>query len=466
MPVPLRTDVLIVGGGNAALCAAIAAREAGAEVLVLEQAPKHMRGGNTRHTRNLRAMHESATATLPGSYTEEEYFADLMQVTSGFTDQVLARMMIRKSAELVDWLRRRGVHFQPALSGSLNLGRTNAFFLGGGKALLNALYLTARKLGIQVEYDSEVVSLCIEDGVFHSAGVVSSRRRLEVRSGALVAASGGFQANLDWLQEIWGEAAEKFLIRGSPYNKGRILRLLLDKGMQRAGMADQCHAVAIDARAPRFDGGIVTRLDCICFGVVVNQKGQRFYDEGEDFWPKRYAIWGRLLMQQPGQQGYAIVDSRVANSFMPSVFPPYEATSITRLAELIQVDPASLERTIVGFNEAVVSGSYDINRLDDCHTEGVLPPKSHWALPLDKPPYYAYPLRPGITFTYLGMAVNEEARVLQVNGRPTANLFAAGEIMAGNILGQGYCAGTGMSIGGVFGRIAGEVAARQVTGVD
>ena len=127
---------------------------------------------------------------------------------------------------------------------------------------------------------------------------------------------------------------------------------------------------------------------------MVNQKGQRFYDEGEDFWPKRYAIWGRLLMQQPGQQGYAIVDSRVANSFMPSVFPPYEATSITRLAELIQVDPASLERTIVGFNEAVVSGSYDINRLDDCHTEGVLPPKSHWALPLDKPPYYAYPLRP------------------------------------------------------------------------
>ena len=257
---PCERMCLIVGGGNAALCAAIAAREAGAEVLVLEQAPKHMRGGNTRHTRNLRAMHESATATLPGSYTEEEYFADLMQVTSGFTDQVLARMMIRKSAELVDWLRGRGVHFQPALSGSLNLGRTNAFFLGGGKALLNALYLTARKLGIQVEYDSEVVSLCIEDGVFHSAGVVSSPPEA---GGAVRRSGSGFwrfpRPTWTGCRRSGEKQRRRFLIRGSPYNKGRILRLLLDKGMQRAGMADQCHAVAIDARAPRFDGGIVTR---------------------------------------------------------------------------------------------------------------------------------------------------------------------------------------------------------------
>jgi tricarballylate dehydrogenase len=218
--------------------------------------------------------------------------------------------------------------------------------------------------------------------------------------------------------------------------------------------------VAIDARAPRFDGGIVTRLDCVPFGIVVNKHGRRFYDEGEDFWPKRYAIWGRLIAQQPDQIGYAIIDSKSINQFMPSVYPPLGAGSLSELALRLELDPAALEKTVTAFNQSLQPGTFDDTVLDDCATQGLDPPKTHWAIPLDQPPFYGYPLRPGITFTYLGLKVNEQARVIMKDDQPSPNIFAAGEIMAGNILGRGYLAGFGMTIGTVFGRLAGREAAR------
>ena len=325
--------------------------------------------------------------------------------------------------------------------------------------MVNALYLTAEKLGIKVFYDTEVRELDIEDGVFRSAKVVSRGFAYEVQADAVVVASGGFQANINWMKEAWGDAAGNFIIRGTPYNRGRMLKDLMAKGIKTVGDPAQCHAVAIDARAPKFDGGIVTRLDCVCFSIVVNKDGQRFYDEGEDFWPKRYAIWGRLVARQPDQIGYAIIDDKVVDNFMPSVFPPIKADKIFDLAVLLGLDPRALEKTVAKFNGVVKHGTYNPDALDDCCTQGIQPPKTHWALPLDTPPYYAYPLRPGITFTYLGLKVNEKAQVLLDNGAPAKNIHAAGEIMAGNILGKGYCAGTGMSIGCVFGRIAGKEAA-------
>jgi tricarballylate dehydrogenase len=275
----------------------------------------------------------------------------------------------------------------------------------------------------------------------------------------VVAASGGFEANIPWLKESWGEVAENFIIRGTPYNQGRVLRALLDRGAKQVGDPRQCHAVAVDARAPKFDGGIVTRVDAVPFGIVVNQKGERFYDEGEDFWPKRYAIWGRLIAEQPGQIGHAIIDSKPLGRFMPTVFPPVVAGSIRELAVALGLNPDSVEGTVKKFNAAVRPGKFDPSSLDNCRTEGLAPPKSHWAVALDRPPFYAYSLRPGITFTYLGVGVDERARVLMADGSPSANVFAAGEIMAGNILGQGYLAGFGMTIGTVFGRIAGREAA-------
>ncbi|MFZ0812050.1 MAG: FAD-dependent tricarballylate dehydrogenase TcuA, partial [Bradyrhizobium sp.] len=319
----------------------------------------------------------------------------------------------------------------------------------------------AERLGIDILYDAEVIDLDITEGMFLSATFKRGDGRATVSASALVAAAGGFEANIEWLKQYWGEVADNFLIRGTPYNRGAVLKVLLDKGVQEIGDPTQCHAVAIDARAPKFDGGIITRHDSVVFGIVVNRDAQRFYDEGEDIWPKRYAIWGRLVAAQPGQIAYIIFDASSRNSFMPTLFPPIEASTIAGLAEKLTLDPSALEKTIAGFNAAVRPGTFDHTILDDCRTEGLTPPKTHWARRIETPPFYAYPVRPGITFTYLGTRVNKQARMLMKDGKPSANMFAAGEIMSGNVLGKGYAAGMGMTIGSVFGRIAGREAAKN-----
>ena len=455
---------MIAGGGNAGLCAAITAARAGATVCVIEAAPKDWRGGNTRHTRNMRVAHAEGNGILTGPYPVEEFMEDLMRVTAGNTNKELASLTLERSSELWDYLAEQGVHYQPSLGGTLSLGRTNAFFLGGGRSMLNALYRTAESLGVTIHYDAKITALDIENGVFDSAEVVQgwqtdAPETITIEGRAFVAAAGGFEANIEWLKEAWGPAAENFLIRGTPYNRGEVLRQLLDAGVASVGDAKQCHAVAIDGRAPQFDGGIVTRLDCVPFGVVLNTDGERFYDEGEDFWPKRYAIWGRLVAAQPDQVGHVIIDSKSINLFMPSVFPPLQADSLGELASMIGLSEAAVEQTIKTFNAACRGENFNHTEYDDCHTDGIEPPKTHWARPLDTPPYYAYTLKPGITFTYLGVKVDKQARMIMSDGRNSGNLFAAGEIMAGNVLGQGYLAGIGMTIGSVFGRIAGESAA-------
>ena len=454
-------DVLVAGGGNAALCAAIAARRGGASVLVCELATKFWRGGNTRHTRNIRCAHDAATDTLSGPYLEDEFFKDLLAVTQGNTDEVLARHMIHESKEVLDWLPQQGVRFQPSLGGTLSLGRTNSFFLGGGRSMLNALYLTAESLGVEIAYEAEVVDLEIDNGMFLSATVQQGGTRHSVRAATFVAACGGFESNIEWLKQYWGAAADNFLIRGTPNNRGTVLKLLIDHGVEQIGDPTQCHAVAIDARAPKYDGGIITRHDSVIFGIVVNKHAQRFYDEGEDIWPKRYAIWGRLVAAQPDQIAYILFDSSVVRMFMPTLYPPIGAPSIRELAGKLMLDPDALEATVAGFNAAVQPGTFDDTILDDCRTQGLTPEKTHWARRIEAAPYYAYPVRPGITFTYLATRVNKEARMLMKDGKPSANMFSAGEVMSGNVLGRGYAAGMGMTIGSVFGRIAGREAAKN-----
>ena len=225
-------DVLVVGGGNAALCAAIAARRNGARVLVLEKADKFYRGGNTRHTRNMRCAHDSGNDHLTGPYSEEEFLEDLLVVTEGETDVALARHMIALSKDMLTWIGEQGVRFQPSLGGTLSLGRTNSFFLGGGRAMLNALYRTAEAIGVEVRYEAPVTAIEIENGHFRSATATIDGKPVVVKAKALVAAAGGFEANIEWLKRYWGDPADNFLIRGTPNNRGDVLKLLLDGGVE------------------------------------------------------------------------------------------------------------------------------------------------------------------------------------------------------------------------------------------
>jgi tricarballylate dehydrogenase len=431
-------DVVVIGGGNAGLVAAIAARRRGRRVLLLERATPAMRGGNTRHTRNTRC----ASAEYPA----DELWADLTGVGP---PGPLARLTVEQSSTVPAWMTEHGVRWQSPLAGTLHLGRTNRFFLGGGKALVNTYHRTAAALGVEVRYQAHVTDLKLDGTEL----VLADGARIGAR--AVVCASGGFEANLDWLRRYWGDAADNFLVRGCPQNDGQVLAALFAHGAAAAGQEQGFHSVAIDARAPRFDGGIATRLDSIPFSVVLNAAGQRFYDEGEDLWPKRYAIWGRNVAGQPGQIAWSVWDAKVGDRFLPPMYPPATAPDIGALAGLLGLDPAAVTATVRRFNAAVRPGTFDPSRLDDCATEGLDPPKSHWALPLDTPPYSGVALRPGITFTYRGVRVDESARVLGTDG----NVFAAGEIMSGNILSSGYLAGFGVTIGHVWGRIAGESAA-------
>lgn len=453
-------DVLVIGGGNAALCAALTAREAGASVLLLEAAPREWRGGNSSHTRNLRCMHDAPQDVLTDAYPEEEFWQDLKKVTGGRTDEQLARLAIRESSRCRDWMRRHGVHFQPSLSGTLHLSRTNAFFMGGGKALVNAYYRSAEALGVRIRYEAPVDRLEVVDGEFRAAWIGQER----IAARACVLASGGFESNREWLREAWGQnadgelPADNFAIRGTRFNRGVLLKAMMEAGADTIGDPSQSHCVAVDARAPLYDGGICTRIDCVSLGIVVNKHAQRFYDEGEDFWPKRYAIWGRLVAQQPGQVGFSVIDSKAVGRFMPPVFPGAKADTLEGLARQLGLDEQAFVRTVRDYNAACRVGTFDHTVLDDCHTDGVTPAKTHWALPLDTAPFYGYALKPGITFTYLGLKVDERAAA-HFKGEPSRNLFVAGEMMAGNVLGQGYTAGVGMTIGTVFGRIAGASAA-------
>jgi tricarballylate dehydrogenase len=242
---------------------------------------------------------------------------------------------------------------------------------------------------------------------------------------------------------------------------------MLAQGADAIGDPTQAHMVAIDARAPMYDGGICTRIDCVSLGVVVNRDAQRFYDEGEDFWPKRYAIWGRLVAQQPGQVAYSIIDAKAIGRFMPPVFEGTQANSLPELARKLGLDENIFMKTMTDYNTACQIGTFDHTSLDDCHTHGVSPAKTHWARPIDTAPFYAYAVRPGVTFTYLGLHTDETAAV-RFNQQASPNLFVAGEMMAGNVLGKGYTAGVGMTIGTAFGRIAGVEAAKTAlkTGAD
>lgn len=450
-------DVVVIGAGNAALVAAITARRGGSRVLMLEKSPSDLRGGNTRHTRNIRCVHDYADAYNTGKYLFDELWSDLCSVGTGPSDENLAALTVRESEAVPPWMTEQGVLWQPPLMGTLQLGRTNRFFLGGGKALVNSYFRAAQALGVAVIYDASVIDLEIVgnhcDSVIVELGGVS----YQVRTKTVICASGGFEGNVEWLSRYWGSAAKNYLIRGSAVNDGTVLAALYAHGAAAAGEEKGFHAVAVDARSPAFDGGIATRIDAVPFGVVLDKYGHRFYDEGEEIWPKRYAIWGRLIAEQPDQIAYAIWDSRVNENFLPPMYKPVSSETLDGVARSLGLDVEAVVKTVATYNESISpGGTFDPTRLDDCHTVGLSPPKSHWAQSIDSKPFYGIAMRPGITFTYMGVKVTETARIVRLDGSEFSNIFAAGEIMSGNILSSGYLAGFGLTIGTVWGRIAGR----------
>lgn len=460
---PDKYDVIVVGGGNAAICAAMSAREQGGSVLLVEGAPEYMRGGNTRHTRNIRCAHNAADEFFTGPYPVDEYLADLIQVTGGPANLDLAKFTIQETERLPQWMSEHGARWQHPLAGTLHLGRTNRWFLGGGKALLNSYYFTAERLGVEFRYNAMVEDLLIENDQFAGVKLTNGSGTEIVRGRSVIVASGGFEANLEWLEEGWGPAARNFIVRGTPYNRGTMLKNLLSKGAQSIGNPKAIHAIAVDARSPKYDGGIVTRLDSVVFGVVVNNRGLRFYDEGEEIWPKRYAIWGGLILDQPDQIAYSIVDAKNINAFLPPLYKPFQSDTVEGLAVKLGIDAAAFVKTMDEYNRGAAGNtSVRMQALDGVTTRGVWPPKTNWALPIDTPPYYGLPLRAGITFTYMGVAVDERSRVVDSRGRPFKNVYAAGEIMTGNILTKGYVGGIGLAIGAIFGELAGRDAVTNV----
>jgi tricarballylate dehydrogenase len=404
-------DVLVIGGGLAALCAAISARQAGVSVLMAEAAPRDLRGGNTRHSRNLRIMHAAPSAALPGAYSEAEFLADLAKASQGACDLALARQLVRKSALLPDWLAASGVVFQ---SEHIPFSRKTAFFLGGGKTAINALYAFAERSGVRIVYGHPVDAVQLSGG---AAGPFRAR--------SIIACCGGEQANA---------ADHGYINRGTPFAKGEILRSLLSQGVAAAGSAEAAHLVAVDARSPSHDGGIVTRVDGMEHGMVVDASGRRVQDETAFTGPTRYSLWGRLVADLPERSAALILDADGIRKIPPYALPPLQAGDLPDLAPLLRMDSGEVTQS------AKQSGR------------------------VSRPPFFAFPIRPGIAFTCLGVKVDEKARLIRQDGAPCAGIFAAGMIMAPNILGTGYLAGCGMTIGAVFGRIAGEEAARHILG--
>jgi tricarballylate dehydrogenase len=452
-------DVLVIGGGNAALCAALAALDSGARVIVLERAPLDERGGNSKYTRNIRVAHGPASQ-MSGTYTPDELLQDLIGVTGTDLDMELANLAVNESSSVVRWMEAHGARWQPAFKGTLQLERTNRFFLGGGKALLNKYYAEALRRGVEIRYGACVESIDAPESGPVKVVVSDPAGLATVTARAAVVASGGFEANREWLSRYWGDAVENFIIRGTAFNDGKVLANLLEQGALERGTANSFHAVACDARAPSHDGGITTRVDAIPFGIVVNREGDRFDDEGRDVWPKRYATWGRLVAGQPGQTAFAIFDRSAIGRFIPTLYPPIMGSTLEELATKLSLNPNRFAVTVETYNASVPrEGKCDFSRLDGVATQNLEVPKSNWAAPITGPPFFAYPLRPGVTFTYLGLAVDRSSRVLKADGSRFENLFAAGEVMAGNILRKGYLAGFGMTIGTVFGRLAGKEAA-------
>ncbi|MCW2274630.1 FAD-dependent tricarballylate dehydrogenase TcuA [Rhodoblastus acidophilus] len=411
--------VLIIGGGIAGLCAAIAARRLGVDAHVLESAPRVLRGGNARHARNFRIAHEKPVWHTPDAYSDAEFLAELRK--TGCPDEVFARGLVEESARIADWLMGCGVLLQAPDVGVLPYSRRTAFLLGGGKAMVNALYDTASRLGVSFDYESEAFALTEVLGGWE-AKIVSGATKKRFFARAVVVASGGPGGDPNWRNDHIGEGV---LLRGARSSNGRIMQFLAERGFRTVGDPSSCHMVAVDARGPEDDGGIVTRITAIPHGLVVDRNGRRVELAGASPKKSHYAQWGARIAACDGGLAFLILDARGLSKTLPAALAPIRADTLDALAAELGLDGAALAESV----------------------------------PFVEPPFFAFPMRAGLTFVHYGLAADANMRLSREGN---ANLFGAGMIVAPNFFTRGYMAGLGLTLSAVTGRRAGEAAARHV----
>jgi tricarballylate dehydrogenase len=484
-------DVIVVGGGNAALCAAITAREEGAHVLLLERAPEEERGGNSSFTEGLmrfvysgpediRTLSPDLTpdelASDFGRYTEETFFDDMARVTQNRTDPDLCEILVKQSNSVMHWMCRQGVRFLPQfgrqsfkVDGKFTFwGGATLAAVGGGRGLVDQLYRAAQKSGVEIRYNAWAKDLIHSDSGVHGVVVTIDGVTQEMRSKCVILACGGFEANAAWRARHLGPGWDLAKVRGSKFNCGDGIDMALRMGAQPAGHWSGCHAVGWERYADEF-GSFDTmddyERDNYPFSIMVNSEGKRFLDEGADIRNYTYAKYGRIILQQPNQFAWQIFDSSVTHMLRPEYHArrvtKVVANSIEELADKLEdVNRETLIETIKAYNASITRDKpFSPNVKDGRRTIGLEIPKSNWAIALENPPFEAYAITCGITFTFGGLKVTTDTQVLDTSHRPIPGLYTAGE-MLGGLFYFNYPGATGLTSGAVFGRIAGRTAAR------
>ena len=491
----LESDVVVVGAGNAAMCAALAARDQGASVVVLEAAPEAESGGNSRYTAGamrvvfdgvedlVKLMDLSAQEidnTDFGQYTREQYYDDMARITRFRCHPDLVEALVENSLDTLVWMRSKGVRFQPSygrqafrIDGRFRFwGGLAVETWGGGPGLVENLRTRCRREGIEILYESRAVSLVEEGGTVLGVSARGAGGMFTARGGGVVLACGGFESNAEWRTRYLGPGWDLARVRGTRFNAGDGIRMALEAGAMSYGNWSGCHAVAWDRNAPEFGDlsvGDNFQKHSYPFGIIVNARGERFVDEGADFRNYTYAEYGRAMLEQPGQFAWQVFDAK-ATHLLRDEYRIREITKVTAdsleaLAEKLEdVDPGGFLRTVKAYNAAVRTDvPFDPTVKDGRGTEGLEVPKSNWAQTLDTPPFEAYAVTCGVTFTFGGLKVDTRGRVLDMGEQPIPGLYGAGELVGG-LFYFNYPGGTGLTSGAVFGRIAGGSAGAHAVG--
>jgi tricarballylate dehydrogenase len=492
---PTPWDVVVVGGGNAAMCAALSARGQGARVLVLEKAPEAWRGGNSFFTAGgfrfafksfeelceiVGDLSEEERASMEvDPYPEDVYYDDLMRVTEDCADPDLAMLLVRESQPTVRWMKAQGVRWIPMFGRqAFRVGERFRFWgglvleaVGGGAGLIDMEYQAAARAGVVVRFETKATRLVVDDRGAVVGVVARTPEGTETLSArAVVLAAGGFEANAEMRTRYLGPNWELARVRGTPYNTGDAIRMALDVGAQPWGHWSGCHSVQWDLNAPWHGDrkvGDGFQKHSYPLGIIVNARGQRFVDEGADFRNYTYVKYGRAVIEQPRRAAFQIFDQKVVHllreEYRIREVTKAEDATLEGLARKLEIDVDGFVRTVREFNAAVQPGTFNPAVKDGKGTRGITPPKSNWALPLDTPPYLGFAVTTGITFTFGGLRITPDAQVVDAELRPIPGLFAAGELVGG-LFYHNYPGGAGLMAGAVFGRIAGRAAARAAAG--